>query len=135
MQITRATDAALRVLMVLAGEPQRQVTVRALAEELSVPRQHLAKVVQSLARHGWVATMRGRAGGLTITAAGRTATAGEVVRALDGVAPVVDCHEPLCPLVTPGCRLQGLLGDAQRAFLTALDSHTIQDLATRPSDA
>lgn len=133
MQITRATDAALRVLMVLAGGPQRQVTVRALAEELSVPRQHLAKVVQSLARHGWVATTRGRAGGLAITAAGRTATAGEVVRTLDGVAPVVDCYEPLCPLVTPGCRLQGLLGDAQRAFLATLDSRTIEDLASRPS--
>ena len=60
MQITRATDAALRVLMVLAGDPERQVTVRALADELSVPRHHLAKVVQSLAREGWVATARGR---------------------------------------------------------------------------
>ena len=132
MQITRATDAALRVLMVLAGEPDRHVTVRELAEDLSVPRQHLAKVVQSLARHEWVLTTRGRAGGLSITEAGRTVTAGAVVRALEGITPVVNCYEPLCPLVAAGCRLQGLLGDAHTAFLRELDTQTIADLARPP---
>jgi Rrf2 family nitric oxide-sensitive transcriptional repressor len=134
MQITRATDAALRVLMVLAAGPERQVTVRELAEELSVPRQHLAKVVQSLARHEWVATTRGRAGGLSITEAGRSVTAGAVVRALEGITPVVNCYEPLCPLVAAGCRLQGLLGDAQDAFLRELDGRTIADLAESSAD-
>ncbi len=129
MQITRATDAALRVLMVLAGDPGRQVTVRALADELSVPRHHLAKVVQALAREGWVATTRGRSGGLRITDEGAAVTVGTVVRALDGIAPVVDCLDPPCPLVTAGCRLQVALGDAQRAFLATLDEQTISALA------
>lgn len=131
MQITRATNAALRVLMVLADEPERQMTVRALADELSVPRQHLAKVVQTLAHEGWVATARGRSGGLRITTDGAAVTVGDVVRALDGIKPVVDCLDPPCPLVTAGCRLRGLLADAQGAFLATLDQQTIQTLAER----
>ena len=67
MQITRGTDAGLRVLMVLAHNPERQTTVEALSTDLAVPRHHLAKVVQSLSRHRWVATSRGRGGGIIVT--------------------------------------------------------------------
>ncbi|MFN8196029.1 MAG: Rrf2 family transcriptional regulator [Nocardioidaceae bacterium] len=130
MQITRATDAALRVLMVLAVDAERQVTVRELADELSVPRQHLAKVVQSLAREGWVSTTRGRAGGLRITESGAAVTAGQVVRTLGGVVASVDCFDPPCPLVTAGCRLQHALSEAQDAFLASLDARTMHELAT-----
>lgn len=130
MQITRSTDAALRVLMVLAAAQERQATVRELAERLSVPRQQLAKVVQQIAREGWVATSRGRGGGVSITTAGRAVTAGAVLRRLEGEAPVVDCLDPLCPLVTLDCRLRGALAGAQRAFLATLDAQTIADLAS-----
>ncbi|MEZ5096031.1 MAG: Rrf2 family transcriptional regulator [Nocardioides sp.] len=95
-----------------------------------MPRQHLAKVVQRLAREGWLTTTRGRGGGLSITVPGRATTAGAVVRALEGVAPVVDCHEPPCPLVSAGCRLRDALVDAQSAFLATLDAQTIEDLAS-----
>lgn len=37
MKITKATDVALRILMVLAGEPERQATIEGLSGELAVP--------------------------------------------------------------------------------------------------
>lgn len=129
MRITKGTDVALRVLMVLAGDPGRRATIDVLARELEVPRAHVAKVVQTLARLGWVTTTRGRGGGLSITEAGRAVRAGRVVAALEGEQPVVNCHAPPCPLAPPGCRLQGLLDDALGAFMAALDAQTIEDLA------
>ncbi len=130
MQITRGTDAGLRVLMVLAHNPERQTTVEALSTDLAVPRHHLAKVVQSLSRHRWVATSRGRGGGIIVTSEGLTVDVATVVAALEGTAPVVNCHDPLCPLVTPGCALQSLLGEAQGAFMATLASRTIADLVS-----
>lgn len=129
MGVNRATDAALRVLLALAATIERRASVRDLATELNVPRHHLAKVVQSLAREGWVATSVGRAGGVTITASGLTATAGDVVRTLEGSAPVIDCYALECPLLARGCRLPRLFADAQRAFLATLDDKTIEQLA------
>ena len=130
MQITKATDAGLRVLMVLANDsPQMRANVPELAERLGVPRHHLAKVVQQLAKQGWVTTRRGRTGGLAITDAGRATNATEVLKALEGADPVVDCFDPICPLVSPGCRLQSLLDEAHRAFLDVLSTQTIEELA------
>jgi len=129
MRITKATDVALRILMTLAADPQRQTTIEALSAQLAVPRTHVAKVVQCLARQGWVATSRGRSGGLTITAPGRATTVGRVVAALEGEEPVVTCDHPPCPLAPPGCRLQGLLDQALNAFMATLDEHTIDDIA------
>lgn len=133
MRITRGTDVALRVLMVLAGDPARQATVASLAGELGVPPNHLAKVVLVLGRQGWLVTARGRGGGVAVTSAGREVTVRAVLAALEGEAPVVDCYDPPCPLAPPGCRLQGLLAEAHGAFLDTLGGHTIADLV-RPPD-
>ncbi|MEI2819030.1 MAG: Rrf2 family transcriptional regulator [Marmoricola sp.] len=128
MQLTKATDIGLRVLMTLAQEPDTQTTVQVLSADLEVPRHHMAKVVQSLAKHGWISTRRGRTGGLVISDAGLMVNVGSVVSKLEGTLPVVDCFNPVCPLVTPGCKLQGLLAEAQREFMAVLAQRTIAEL-------
>ncbi|MFT3662592.1 MAG: Rrf2 family transcriptional regulator [Gordonia sp. (in: high G+C Gram-positive bacteria)] len=130
MQLTRFTDIGLRVLMRLAADSgERTHTARGLAEELGVPYTHVAKVVSRLSEIGVVHSRRGRSGGLTITALGRTAGVGWVTRELEGDAPVVDCDGPVpCPL-KGGCRLRGALARAQNAFYESLDSLTVAEIA------
>ena len=61
MRLTSFTDYGLRVLMRLSEDPAGDLTTDALARELALSRHHLQKVVQELARAGWVATRRGPA--------------------------------------------------------------------------
>lgn len=129
MRVTRAADIGLRALMLLAGEPERRTTIAELAEELSVPERHLGKVVQQLATSQWILTTRGRGGGIQISEKGRTATAADVLRLIEGERPPIDCYEPPCPLATRDCRLRGLLGTAQAAFDAELARVTMADLA------
>lgn len=128
MRITRAADIGLRALMVLAARPERLRTVADLAAELSVPERHLGKVVQRLSAAGQVDTLRGRSGGLRISSAGLGATAAEVLSAVEGAQPVIDCYDPPCPLVNADCRLRHLLAGAQNAFYDHLGV-TIAELA------
>ncbi|MFH9643888.1 RrF2 family transcriptional regulator [Streptomyces albidoflavus] len=137
MRLTRFTDLALRVLMRLAVEDPKATddlpTTREVAAGMRVPYTHTAKAVARLQHLGLVEARRGRGGGLTLTAAGRSASVGALVRELEGTGDVVECEgaEP-CPLRS-ACRLRGALRQAQEAFFAALDPLTVGDLAASPT--
>jgi Rrf2 family transcriptional regulator, nitric oxide-sensitive transcriptional repressor len=131
MRLTAFTDFGLRVLMRLAGAPERSFTTEALAEEFGVSRHHLTKVVQDLARGGFVETRRGAGGGLRLARPAEAVTLGEVVRRLEQRQAMVECYRPdggACTL-TPGCRLRGRLAQAREAFLASLDGAKLADCA------
>jgi Rrf2 family nitric oxide-sensitive transcriptional repressor len=126
MRLTRYTDFALRVLIYLARASGRTVGVGEIADAHSISANHLAKVVQGLARDGFVVAARGRGGGLRLAIPAETIKVGAVVRATEGDCPVLDCAG--CVLAG-GCRLTGLLAEAKRAFYQALDARSIADMA------
>ncbi|RZD70904.1 transcriptional regulator [Streptomyces albidoflavus] len=137
MRLTRFTDLALRVLMRLAVEDPKATddlpTTREVAAGMRVPYTHTAKAVARLQHLGLVEARRGRGGGLTLTAAGRSASVGALVRELEGTGDVVECEgaEP-CPLRS-ACRLRGALRQAQEAFFAALDPLPVGGLAASPT--
>jgi Rrf2 family nitric oxide-sensitive transcriptional repressor len=131
VHLNRATDIALRALMLMARTGD-QLTVDELAVALRVPRSHLAKVVQRLQRNGFATTVRGRTGGVQVPVELLDTTVGAVVRAFEGDVEVVNCDEPPCPL-RGGCRLRTALRAAQQAFLASLDEVTLRELLAGPT--
>ena len=71
MQLTKFSDYALRVLMYTHAAGGRRVTIEELAAAYRISRAHLMKVVNSLARAGYLTTLRGRSGGSKIYASAR----------------------------------------------------------------
>ncbi|MFE7758050.1 RrF2 family transcriptional regulator [Streptomyces sp. NPDC057429] len=135
MRLTRFTDVALRVLMRLAValESEDPPTTREVAATMQVPYTHAAKVVARLQHLGLVDARRGRGGGLTLTAAGRSASIGGLVRRLEGPGEVVDCEgDTPCPLRS-ACRLRSALRLAEEAFYASLDPITVTDLTSSPT--
>nr|WSX49845.1 Rrf2 family transcriptional regulator [Streptomyces sp. NBC_00974] len=136
MRLTRFTDLALRVLMRLAIEETRESdlpTTRDVAATMEVPYTHTAKAVAKLQHLGLVEARRGRGGGLTLTAAGRAASVGAVIRELEGAGDVVDCDGATpCPL-RGACVLRGALRRAQEAFFASLDPLTVNELVAAPT--
>ncbi|MFI5664127.1 RrF2 family transcriptional regulator [Streptomyces sp. NPDC051684] len=133
MRLTRFTDLALRVLMRLAVEEGELPTTREVAGAMEAPYTHTAKVVAKLQRMGLVEARRGRGGGLALTAAGRSASVGALVRELEGPGDVVECEGATpCPLRS-ACRLRGALREAQEAFFATLDPLALSDLVKAPT--
>ncbi|MDX3853144.1 Rrf2 family transcriptional regulator [Streptomyces sp. AK02-01A] len=133
MRLTKSTDLALRVVMSLTVMGDESSTIRKIADAMRVPYSHLTKVVAQLQHFGLVETRRGRGGGLVITASGRRASVGGLVRRLEGEGDVVDCEGATpCPL-NAACRLRGALRQAQEAFYLSLDPLTVEDLAGSPT--
>lgn len=102
MQLTREADYAVRVMLDLAEHgsdgPVRSTDI---AGRQLIPRPFLTKVIQALARRGYVRTRRGTRGGVTLSGDPRAITLRAVVEAIEGPIRLNRC------LVGPGaCRLQ-----------------------------
>ena len=137
MQLSLHSDYALRVLMRLALEPQRLLTIGEIAAGYGISKAHLTKVVQSLAQHGYVETVRGRHGGLRLARSASLLRVGRIVADEEKCMALVECFDPdtdTCP-ITPACRLQDALHEALESFVAALDRYTIADLVERRSAA
>jgi Rrf2 family nitric oxide-sensitive transcriptional repressor len=130
MKLTTFTDYCLRVLIYLAADPDRRTTIAEIAQSFDISESHLMKVVNFLGKKGWVATVRGKGGGITLGALADSIVIGDVVRQTEG-APVpaacFDMNAGHCSIAKV-CRLRGVLGEAVRAFLGVLDRYTLADL-------
>lgn len=130
MRLTTRTNLALRTLMFCAVNDGRIVRKQEIAERCNVSENHLAQVINGLARKGFVNTLRGRHGGLRLARPKEEISVGMVARAFEGGVPLAECFAAsrnTCPLA-PACRLRGALARAVAAFYDTLDELTIADM-------
>lgn len=131
MHLTAFTDFGLRILMLLAGAPGRSFTTQEIASEFEISRNHLAKVVQDLAKAGYIKTRRGAGGGILLAMAPESITLGDVVRFMERQHALVECFRAdggKCKL-TPRCLLKQRFFEAKKAFLRELDTTTLAECA------
>ena len=135
MRLTFHTDYALRLLMLLALEPEELHTIEAVARRYDISRNHLMKVAQTLAKAGLIDSLRGRGGGLRLARAPEEINLGTVVRATEDSFVLVECfnRERNNCIVTPACGLRGPLQEALDAFLAVLDGYSLRDLVKNPA--
>jgi len=137
LRLTSFTDYGLRVLMRMAGEPERPFTAAELADEFRVSRNHLAKVISALASSGYLETRRGGGGGAVLARPASDIRLGDVVARLEADQALVECFAAggnACTL-TPHCRLKGRLAHAEAAFIDDLNRSTLADCVYRPAEA
>lgn len=136
MQLTRAADYAVRVMIHLATLPAHErASLPSLAMATGTPESFLSKVLQALSRAGLITSLRGHGGGFEILPTGRQASMRQVVEAIDG--PI---HLNVC-LISPracgrsrGCAAHRVWGNAQQAMLRVLSNALIADMAMLPHD-
>ena len=131
MQLTRAADYAVRVMMHMAALPPGSRTSRsALAVAASCPEQFLSKVLQDLTRAGLVVSHRGNTGGFELPALSVGVSVLDVVEAVEG--PI---HLNICLACDAVCERQSwcpahpVWARAQQAMVAVLGATFIADLA------
>ena len=131
MQVTRAADYGIRVMIHLATLPaQERALLPTLARATGTPQSFLSKVLQSLCRARFIASRRGQAGGFEMLPAGRKATVRTVIEAIEG--PI---NLNLCLISGASCKRKSFCpahpvwASAQEAMLGVLNTATVADLA------
>jgi Rrf2 family protein len=131
MQLTRAADYAVRVMIHMAGLPQGTRTSRTeLASAAGCPDQFLSKVLQDLTRAGLVVSHRGNTGGFELPATRGGPTVLEVVEAVEGPLHLNVCltHDRACER-QEWCPAHNMWARAQEALVSVLRSTPISELA------
>ncbi|MFN4142488.1 RrF2 family transcriptional regulator [Aestuariivirga sp.] len=134
MRISTFTDYALRVLIQAALRHPNKVTIDEVAAAYGISRNHLIKVINELGRAGFIVTHRGRAGGFTLARPANRISVSDVVKFGEQDQPLAECFDPVrnrC-VITPACRLKGMLAEALDAFYTVLEGYTVADICARP---
>jgi len=126
------SDYALRLLMHLAVNNSTLCTIADVADRYGISKNHLMKVAHTLGKEGYIETLRGRTGGLRLTRSAADIMLGDVVRSMETDFALVECFQGgnEC-LVTPACRLKGVIGKAVEAFLSVFDEYSLDDLVRR----
>jgi Rrf2 family protein len=131
MQLTRAADYAVRVMIYLASQPEGAVVSKSnLAKAAEAPESFLSKILQSLARAGLIQARRGTVGGFSLLSRGAGASLLDVVEAIDGPIALNIC------LTSGGschrhkeCAAHDVWVRAQGAMLAVLGAAKIAELA------
>ncbi|MCZ8548031.1 Rrf2 family transcriptional regulator [Mesorhizobium qingshengii] len=133
MRLTDFSDYSLRLLMYAAARNGQLVTIEETAQVYGISRAHLMKVANQLTRAGFLKAVRGRSGGLTLARAPAQIRLSDVLRATEPDFALVECFrsENNC-LITPHCRLRGMLKEALAAFSGTLERYTLADLLLSP---
>jgi Rrf2 family protein len=133
MQLTRAADYAVRVMVHLASIAHNErALLPALAEATDAPESFLSKVLQALTHAELISSRRGKFGGFAIMPQGLAASIYTVIEAVDG--PV---RLNVCLAAGPGCDRSSwcpthpVWARAQQAMVSVLNQVSIGELASQ----
>ena len=128
MRLTTQTDFALRTLMYLTARSGR-ATIAQVAELFGISIHHVAKVVNLLARLGYVRSIRGIGGGIELACRPEEVRLGDFIEALEDDMHLLECieTEDVCAIQS-FCKLKGVLAEAERVQIAYLNGVTLRDV-------
>ncbi|MGD9913015.1 MAG: Rrf2 family transcriptional regulator [Rhizobiaceae bacterium] len=135
MRLTFHTDYALRMLIHLEINRGSPIRVADVADSFGISRNHLLKVALKLGKLGYLATTRGRTGGIMLARDAEDINLGEVIRHMEDGFDLTECMRRggFCA-ITPACRLKGVVARALDAFLSVFDGFTLADIAAHRNE-
>lgn len=137
MKINSFTNYAFRVLIMLAANPQRTVSLTEVASAYDISVNHLKKVSARLVEHQLIATERGRSGGLRLLRAPEDIRLGEIFRISQTDTAFIECMGAVddagC-VISPVCKLQSIFQQALENFVAFMDDYNLADLVTNKAE-
>jgi len=135
MELTRKGEYAIRGIVFLARQPAGKVAlISEIAESTKVPQTFLAKIFQSFAKLGLVASFRGTGGGFVLGRPAAQISLREVVEAVEGPIMPNRCliNDSHCDR-SQRCTVHPVWRKVQAQVVEILESVTIDELAREQS--
>jgi len=137
LKFSKKADYALMALQHIASvqfgdvTPGRVVNTKEIAEEYNIPLELLAKVLQTLAKHGMIESHNGPKGGYLLARTARQLTIAQILESIEGPLGITDCsHEKdgdLC-LQREHCTIRTPLLKVQDSIFQLLNNMTLEDM-------
>lgn len=131
MKLTRQAEIAIDILILCATKGSvAPIITRIAAGNAGTTKDHAAQVVARLTRSGYLASERGRAGGIRRARPAAWINVGAVLRLIDPVLATIDDDASGKAAASAFEVLQQAAG---AAFLSTFDGFTVADLVANPA--
>ncbi len=140
LKFSKKADYGLMALQYIAsvqfGDVTRAriVNTKEIAEEYHIPVELLAKVLQTLAKHGLIESQNGPKGGYLLARNASAITIGQVLEAIEGPLGITECYhdkDAVC-LQHERCNIRTPLLKVQDSIYQLLNSMTVEDMMGGP---
>jgi len=130
--LSQTTEYALRIVVQLASQRDRPVTIPELASTTKIPSGYLAKVLRQLSRGGLVHSQRGPNGGSVLLRPPEEITVFDVVQSVDPLKRIEVCPLGLRAHGANLCPLHRRLDQAIATVETAFRNSSLAELLADP---
>jgi Rrf2 family protein len=129
LRFTKRADYGLMAIHhIAAHEELGAVSAKRIAEDLGIPPELLAKILQRLSKQRLIVSQNGPKGGYALARRPTAITVGQVVRALEGPINIVSCLEDSdCPQMER-CNLRRPVQKIQAAISQLFDTMSLAEL-------
>lgn len=128
--VSKTCEYGIKALMFVAqkSEGAGKVGVKEIAKAIDSPEPFIAKILQDLARKGFVLSTKGPSGGFYLDKAGLKTTLAEIVNAIDGDKLFTGCGLGLksCSAKNP-CPIHDQFVEVRKQIKTMMQSTTLGD--------
>lgn len=130
VHISEAASIAIHSLALIASSKVR-LNVKSIAQTLHISSNHLAKVLQVLAKYEYLESNRGPGGGFSIKKAAETVSMLEVYELIEGTLDCQFCgiETEQCPFIS--CVFGGKPDKLTKEFTDYMRATMISDLKTK----
>jgi len=129
--ISRDTDYAVRALIYMARQPKAEVvTVDDIVKKEHLPERFLRRILQKLARKGFLASNKGKGGGFSLARSPGSIRLTNLMETFQGKMNLTNCllKGKICPNVMRGCLLRKKLKAIGKELDNKLNKITIASL-------
>jgi Rrf2 family protein len=129
LRFSKKADYGLMAIHYIAfHQHEGAVNAKRIAEDLGIPAELLAKILQRLAKRKLIASVNGPRGGYVLTRDPETIPVGEVLRAIEGPLSIVQCYPALdCPQLAT-CSIRKPAWVIQARIERLLDTMTLAEM-------
>jgi Rrf2 family protein len=134
LKLTKKADYGLIAIHYIASRKiEEVVNAKTIAERFDIPVEHLAKILQKMAKKGLVRSQNGPKGGYSLSKELKDITIGEVLTAIEGPIEITHCNNgsSLCQQLDH-CTIRRPLLKIQESIIFFLNQTTLDKLNSAP---
>ena len=135
MIYTKTGEYAIRAILFLARQPKDSLIMSSdIAKTEDIPAHYLAKILQRMAKYGYVDSFKGRGGGFKITELAKKSSILEIVERVEGPVINLKCVTGLkeCTDENP-CPLHEEWAELRNRIYNLISSKSVQEVAEKYS--
>lgn len=136
MNLSKFTDYSFRTLIYLYINKKELYTVEELSNNLNISENHIKKIVHSLAKEGYILSLRGRNGGIKLAKDPKDINLGDVLVFCEDFSKIIECNKNSinCTYNSEKCLIKNIVKSSTEKFIQEFKKYTLSDVINNIND-